>query len=286
MVAVTAEVLAPSPGPRAGITITDLGVGTSVFTVWQVADGIRNPLPAYRRVTATDSTFITDYYVPTNRPVTYEIEVLSGPGGASRVTSAAITVPSATGWLMDPLIPQSAIPVVGERRTDGDIYLRSQALSSLEYEGDVSMFKIMGSDRPMALFGQRMAETGMDISVGLRSAEENAKLKRLLRSTTSLHFRPLLDWGAIELEGSMFLASAKVRQTPVNVLMGGKLTWWDLPTDTVQGPAIKVLTATFTYGDVDILMTTYQQKLDSVIAAAAAAGEAPTYLFDLKKPIG
>lgn len=84
----------------------------------------------------------------------------------------------------------------------------------------------------------------------------------------------------------MFLASAMVRQTPVNVLHGGKLTWWDLPTDTVQAPAIKVLTATFTYGDVAILMSTYQQKQDSVRAAAAAAGEAPTYLFDMKKPLG
>ena len=286
MVAVVAEALPPAPSPRAGVTITGLGIGDSVLTLWQIAGESREALPGHRRITVTDSTFITDYYVPLNRPVTYEVEVISGPDGPSRTSSEPITVTSATGWLMDPLIPQSAIPVVGKRTTNGDIVLRSQALSSLEYQGDVSMFTIMGSDKPMALFGQRMAETGMDISVGLRSAEENKKLKRLLRSTTSLHFRPLPEWGELEIEGSMFLASAMVRQTPVNVMYGGRLTWWDLPTDTVQGPAIKVLTATFTYGDVEILMETYQQKQESVTAAAAAAGESPTYLFDMKTPIG
>ena len=278
MVAVTAEELPPAPGPLAGVTITGLGVGESVVTVWRLSDDVREALPGYRREPMNDSSFVTDYYVPVNRPVSYEVEVISGPSGSDRVTSEPITVTSESGWLMDPLIPQSAIPVVGERRADGDIYLRSQAFASLEYQGDVSLFKIMGSNKPMALFGQRMAETGMDISVGLQSAEENTKLKRLLRSTTSLHFRPLPEWGALDLEGSMFLASAMVRQTPVNVTYGGKLTWWDLPTDTVQGPAIKVLTAAFTYGDVSILMDTYQQKQDLM------AGK--TYLDDLKSPLG
>ena len=76
----------------------------------------------------------------------------------------------------------------------------------------------------------------------------------------------------------MFIASAMVRQTPVNVTYGGRLTWWDLPTDTVQGPAIKVLTATFTYGDVALLMATYQQKQDLMAGL--------TYLDDLKSPLG
>lgn len=278
MVAVIAEDLGASPGPRAGLTITGLGIGDSVVSVWRLADDLREPLPGHRRVAMNDASFVTDYYAPVNRPVSYEVEVLSGPGGAARVTSAPITITSDTGWLMDPLVPQSAIPVVGERRADGDIYLRSQAFASLEYAGDVSLFKIMGSNKPMALFGERMAETGMDISVGLRSAEENTKLKNLLRSTMSLHFRPLPEWGALGLEGSMFLASAMVRQTPVNVTFGGKLTWWDLPTDTVQAPAVKVLTASFTYGDVAMLMSTYGQKQDLM------AGR--SYLDDLKNPLG
>jgi hypothetical protein len=286
MVAVTVEALMDAPCDRAGITITGLGVGDSIVTVWQSADGERNPVPGYRRVTMSDATYLVDFFPPLGRPVTYEIEVLSGPLGPSRTSSAPVTINAVTGWLQDALIPQTAVPVLGERRDDRDLYLRSPALSELEYQADVSIFKIMGSDKPMALFGNRMAEMGLDTSLGTRSAEENARLKKLLKSTAQLVFRPLPSWGRLELPGTMHIANAVAKQTPVNVLHGGNVTWWDLKSDVVMAPAIKVLTATFTYGDVAILMSTYQQKQDSVRAAAAVAGEAPTYLFDMKKPIG
>jgi hypothetical protein len=140
------------------------------------------------------------------------------------------------------------------------------------------MFKIMGSRKPMALFGQRMAAQGIDTSVGVRSIEENAALQALLDSTAQLVFRPLPEWGDLGLEGTLYLANASYRRTPVNVLIGGKLTWWDLVSDVVEAPRIKVLTGAYTYGDVAILMATYQQKQDLM------AGK--TYLDDLKNPIG
>ena len=286
MVAVVAEALMDAPCDRAGITITGLGIGESVVTVWQSADGERNPVPGYRRVVMNDATFLTDYFCPLGRPVTYEVEVISGPGGPSRTTSEPVTLPSVTGWLMDPLIPQTAVPVVGEGRESGDIYLRGSALAALEYNADISIFRVMGQDKPMALFGQRMAEMGLDTSLGIHSAEQNARLKKLLKSTAQLVFRPLPSWGAVELAGTMHLGNAKATQIPVNVFMGGDITWWDMQSDVVSAPTIKVLTATFTYGDVEILMETYQQKLDSVIAAAATAGQSPSYLFDMKQPIG
>lgn len=278
MVAVTVEALAPAPAPQAGVTVTGLGVGESVATVWRVADGVREPVPGWRRAVMNDAAFVTDYFVPLGRPVSYEVEVLSGPGGSSRTASAPITVMSATGWLMDPLVPQNAVPVVGKRGDAGDIYLRSRALSALEYAADVSIIKIMGADKPMALFGQRMAETGLDTSLATRSAEENAALKKLLRSTASLHFRPSPELWGLDIEGSMFLSNPVASQVPVNVLIGGDLTWWDLSSDVVAAPSIRVLTATFSYGDVEILMGTYQQKQDLM------AGK--TYLDDLKNPIG
>ncbi|MFJ4287969.1 hypothetical protein ACIPY0_20190 [Paenarthrobacter nicotinovorans] len=286
-VAVVVEPIMSAPVDRAGITITGLGIGESVVSVWQVTEGERNPVPGYRRVTMNDADYVVDYYAPLQRPVSYEVEVISGPGGPSRTTSDPVMLPSTTGFIMDSLVPQTAIPVTGGTSgNDGDLYLRSSALSSLEYSADVSVFKVMGSDKPMALFGQRMAEMGLDTSLGINSAEENARLKSLLRSTASLVFKPLPEWGDFGLSGALFLANAKARQTPVNVAFGGRLTWWDLQSDVVQAPAIKVLSATFTYGDVAILFSTYQAKLDAVVAGAAAAGEAPTYLFDLKRPLG
>lgn len=286
MVVVIAEALASAEFAPAGVTITGLGVGDSVVTVWRSYDGVREALPGYRRVGMNDAAYVTDHAVPLNRPVTYEVEVLSGPSGASRTTSAPITVASETGFIMDALLPHSAVPVVCERKSDGDIYLRSPALSALEYNAEISIFKIMGSDKPMALFGQRMAEMGLDTSLGTRSAVENARLKNLLKSTAQLVFRPLPEWGDIGLPGVMYLANAKATQVPVNVMMGGKITWWDLQSDVVQAPSIRVLTATFTWGDVAILFNTWGDKQAALEAAAAAAGEAPTWLFDLKHPLG
>ena len=278
MPAVTVEALMDAPTDRSGITITGLGVGDSTVTLWRLADDTRSALPGYRRVLMNDAAYVVDHHCPVGRDVRYELEVLTGPAGASRTTSAPVFLPSVTGWISDALVPQSSIPVVGERRNDGDIYLRSPALSALEHSADVSLFKVMGSRKPMALFGQRMAEQGLDTSLGIRSAEQNTRLKALLDSTAQLVFRPLPEWGDLGLEGTMYLANATYKRTPVNVMMGGRLTWWDLQSDVVDAPAIKVLTGTFTYGDVAMLMSTYQQKQDLM------AGK--TYLDDLKNPIG
>lgn len=276
MPAINAEAVLDSPCPRAGITVTGLGVGDSVITVWRTADGERHPVRGARRLSLIDSGYITDWDAPLERPITYELEVLSNADGASRTTSEPVTIPSVTGWLMDPLIPQTAVPVIGG---DGDeVYLRVPALSELEYQANISIFDVMGSDKPLALFGQRIAEKGLDTSLGTRSAEQNTRLKKLLRSTAQLLFRPLPAWGELDLNGTLFLANATARQLPVDVSWGGKLTWWDLKSDVVAAPTIKVLTATFTYGDVTMLTSTYQQKQDLMAGL--------TYLDDLKHPIG
>lgn len=277
MVAVSVEALLSAPCPRAGVTVTGLGVGASVVNVWRTADGERNPVRGARRITLSDAGYVVDYDAPLGRPVSYEVEVLSGPGGVARVTADPVTVDSVTGWIMDPLVPQSAVEVTGGRDGDGP-YLRASALAELEYTADVSVFNIMGSDKPLALFGQRMAERGLDTSMGTRSAEANARLKNLLRSTGQLLFRPSPSWGAFELPGTMFLANSSATQLPVDVSWGGSLTWWSMKSDVVAAPTIKVLTAEFTYGDVKLLFASYADK-----QAALSGG---SYLDDLKNPLG
>lgn len=281
MVTVTADPLLDGPCPRAGLTITGLGVGDSIVTVWRI-DGAedRSPVPGYRRALMNDSTYFTDFYPPRGVPITYEVEVISGPGGASRTTSAPLTVDSpdsVTGWIMDPLIPQTAIPVTGRRDSTG-FELMASSLKELEYAADVSIFEVMGSDKPMALVGKRMAARGVQTKIATRSAEQNARLQNLLSSTAYLHFRPAPAWGNLHLGGSLFLANPSARQLPITPHWGGMLTWWDLKSDVVAAPSIRVLTATFTYGDVALLFSTYQQKQDLM------AGK--TYLDDLKNPIG
>jgi len=275
MVAVTAEGFVDAPCPRVGLTITGLGVGDSVVSVWRTADGERNPVRGARRITVVDAGFVVDYDAPLGREVSYEVEVLSGPGGVASATATAV-LESDTAWLMDPLIPQSAIPVRSTRDADGLPYLRGNALAELEYAADVSLINVMGSNAPMALFGQVMKPRGVPLSMSTRSAEQNKQLKNLLSSTAQLLYRQPPSFG-IDVPGSMFIAVASKREQPVDVGWGGSLTWWEMTADTVAAPVLKVLTATFTYGDVALLFATYQQKQD------AAAG---TYLDDLKQPLG
>lgn len=277
-VGVVAESLAGGPGPKAGVTVTGLGVGTSVVTVWRTVDGERGPVRGARRVVMNDAGFVTDWDAPINRPVSYEVEVLSGPGGPVRVTAADVTIESVTGWLMDPFVPQSAVPVLGDPRDNGDIYLRGQALAELEFQADVSMFNVMGSKKPLALFGERMAERGLDLALGTRSSVESKRLKELLRSSSGFLFRPGPDLDGLLLDALMFIGAPSVSQVPVDTAWGGELTWWNFKADTVAAPTIKVLTATFTYGDVQLLYATYQQKQDAMAGL--------TYLDDLKNPLG
>jgi hypothetical protein len=274
---ITAVPVGGDPCPRAGITITGLGTASSsVVSVWRNTADVREPVPGYRRVSMTDSSYLTDFYVPLGVPVTYELEVISGPSGANRVTSAPVTVASDTGWLMDALVPQTAVPVTGKRVADG-IELMASSLKDLEYAANVSIFTIMGSDKPLALFGQKLAAKGLSMRLATRSAEQNANLAALLSSTAQLHFRPAPGWSNLQLGGSMFIANPSARQLPVTPHWGGKLTWWDLKSDIVAGPAVRVITAEFTYGDVAILFTGYQQKQDATTG---------TYLDDLIHPLG
>lgn len=280
MIAVTAEELAPAPGPQTGITITGLGIGASIVSIWRVTGADRECVPGYRRATMNDAAYLKDVYAPPGTSITYEVEVISGPGGPIRATSPAVmvgTADSPIGWLMDALVPQSAVPVTGRREADS-LELMASSLKDLEYAADLSIFKIMGSDKPMALFGARMAARGLDTRIATRSAEQNAKLQNLLSSTAQLHFRPAPAWKNLQLAGNLFIANASARQLPVTPHWGSALTWWDLKSDVVAAPTIRVLTATFSYGDVAILMSTYQQKQDLMAAKS--------YLDDLKNPIG
>jgi len=220
-----------------------------------------------------DADYVIDYDAPLGRPITYEVEVISGPSGAGRFTSAPVTVNADAGWLMDPLIPQSAVKISKQMGSNGETVFAAAAMEKLDYTADLQLFKILGSNKPMAMFGERMAAAGVDFSVITDSAEENNRLADLLRTAGQLLVRVPASWEAA-VPGSWFAAVGVVSKLPHD----GALTTWQLSGDTVAAPAIKVLTATFTYGDVELLFTTYQQK------QTLMAGK--SYLDDLKNPIG
>lgn len=277
-VGVSVSALLDDPCPRVGVTITGLGTSSeSVVSVWRVAEGERNPVRGARRTTMTDSSYVVDFDAPLGRPITYEVEVISGPSGARRVTSSAVTVASDTGWIMDPLVPQTAVQVSRRMVPGGEIVFAVSAMAKLDYVADAQVFKILGSDRPMALFGQRMAAAGVDFSLITNAADQNTRLANLLKSTAQLLVRVPASW-TTAIPGSCFTLVGSVSEVPVEASVGGTLSSWSLTGDTVAAPTIKVLTATFTYGDVELLLSTYGQK-ESLMAGKK-------YLDDLKNPVG
>jgi hypothetical protein len=285
-VSVLAEPLWDGSGARVGVTVTGLGLTPSTITLWRSYDDQRDAVAGERRVVATDGAYIIDNHAPVGRPVKYEVEVLTGPDGAQRAYSAPVVVDTGgQGILSDPLVPQSWVPLVGTKDGPDSVYLLSPALQELERKANSSIFTIMGNDKPMALFGQRLAESGLDTSVGTRSAEQNARLESMLKNTSYLLFRPSPTWG-LNLPGVMFILNPSYTQVDKNKMMGGDLTWWNLKSDVVGAPTIRVLTATFTWGDVAIMFDTWGQQQAAIQESAAAAGESPTWLYNLKHPIG
>jgi len=224
---------------------------------------------------AVDSDYLIDYDAPLGRPITYEVEVISGPSGADRVTSSSVTVNSDSAWIMDPLVPQSAVPITRRLTSAGEPTFAVEAMNKLDYAMDSQLFKILGSDKPMALFGQRAAATGVDLSMITGAAEQNTRLRSLFASSGVLLVRLPAAWADF-IPGAWFALVATVSEQPKGA-PNDPVTAWSLSADTVAAPTLKVLTATFTYGDVAILFATYQQKQD------AATG---TYLDDLKHPLG
>ncbi len=278
MAAVVVEALVDAPCPRVGLTVTGLGAGSaSLVSVWRTADGERLPVRGARRVSLTDSAYLVDWDAPLGRPISYEVEVISGPSGASRVTSTSVTVASDTGWLSDPLIPQTAVQIDEPHVAAGRPTFTANAMSALEYASDTATFRIMGNDRPMVLSGRRSLATGIDLSMMTDALNENEKLRKLLMSSSTLLLRLPAHWQNA-LPGSVFVSVATVSEQPIEHGLEGALTVWGLSGDTVAAPTIRVLTASFSYGDVALLTTTYQQKQD------AMAGK--TYLDDLKNPLG
>lgn len=278
MVAVSVEGFPDfSPCPRVGVTITGLGAGDSVVSVWRSADGVRFPVRGARRALLNDASYIIDYDAPLGRPVSYEVEVVSGPAGGSRVMSGVVSLDTAEGCIMDPLIPQSAVPISRRMTSAGNPVFQVSAMREFEYQADVSVFKVMGSDRPLALTGQRQAASGISVSLVSAMLDQNARIRDLFRQTSQVLVRvPASVTTAIE--GSCFLAVASVTETSRMAHSGSELTTWAVSGDTVAAPSISVLTASFSYGDVAILAGFYGQKQD------ALAGR--TYLDDLKSPLG
>lgn len=266
-----------APCPRVEVTITDLTPTENVVTVWRTSDGKRQAVRGARKRTTIGSDFFIDYEAPLMRSLGYDLEILSGVNALAAVTTSTVSVFSDTGWIQDPLIPSSAIPIVGDISEDGSPALRGKALQEFEYAADVNLVGILGSPEPVALIGQRMAAGNVDFSVVTEVAQKTTDLRNLIQDSGLLLVRPVPPWGAA-LPGLCYIASKAPVELPQTVYWGGEVTNWEIKTNLVAAPTMNVLVPIWTYGDVAALWTTYQQ------AQTALTGK--TYLEVLKSPSG
>lgn len=276
MSGLTIEPILDSPGPRAGVVVDGLDAsGPSRVTLWRSSPGgKRRPVRGWRNRLVYGADYVEDAEVPLGRPVTYELQVISG-AVIPDVVAAVVSVPSEVGYIQDPLLPLGMIPVTNAGDLDAAASLTNAAFAALQYEVEQSVTSILGSDERVALTGQRLAMSGVDFSVLTEAAEQSTALRNLLRSTALVLVRPLPSWGPLP---DVFYTVPAVAEMPSYDAYGATLTTWQLTGDQVAPPSINIIVPIWTYADVEALWATYADQ------QAAAVARSATYLDDLRDP--
>jgi hypothetical protein len=267
-----------NPCDRVEITIADLAPSTHTVTLWRTIDGRRAAVRGFRKVDIVGSDFVVDYEVPLGRSVLYELEILSGMGRGGPTDTETLTLSSAVcGWIQDPLEPESAVSVYSVAGPSGEPTLMDSALKALEYAADISIIAIMGSPDPVALLGQRMAQSGVAFHMFTDALSQGAKLRALIQDSPLLLIRSMPDWGP-SIPALCYVAPGKPVENPITTAWGGNLIEWKIDTPLVAAPTMNIVVPVWTYADVQALWTTYQQ------AQTALTGK--SYLTVRKSPTG
>lgn len=279
---ITCVVKNDAPCDRVVVTVADLTPFDNVVNLWRTADGQRRAVRGVRGWTVNTSNAVTDYEVPLGRTVSYDLEVLTGPsaGVATPTTNVTVTQPGAPhGWMQDPLVPSSAVPLYGDVGPSGEAGLDDSAVKNVDFNASITMLEIQGSSDPIALIGQRLSGSNISFDMTTDSATHAGELLTLLRQAAPLLIRPLPTW-AVALPGLCYMAIPKESYLPENEAWGGTTIHWSLTGDTVAAPTSNVLVAVFTYTTVAAIWTTYQQ------AQTTLSGLGRKYLDVLKSPSG
>jgi hypothetical protein len=148
-------------------------------------------------------------------------------------------------------------------------------VAQLEYEADTSIIKIMGSDEPVALLGQRMIAGNVPFHFFTDAAQQATDLRNLLKQAPILLIRPGSDWGP-SLPGLCYVAPPVPQESPAGIIYGNAYTEWKFASSLVRAPSMNVVIPFWTYGDWQALWSTYQQ------AQTTLSGK--TYLQVKKSP--
>lgn len=247
--------------PGVGFTVTGVPAGSRV-TVWRTVEGRRSVVRGWRDRVVEAADYGTDFEVALGRPTRYTVEF-----GDGTVIDGGITVDSPTGWVQDPLVPASALPVSGTRTADGSPYVTASAFTELAYRSRVDLLEVLGADAPVAIMGQRMTAAGVDFSMMTTAFDQTAQLRDLLVSTPLLLVRTHPDWG--DLPALCYLAADTITEQRLTVALGGSLTrramglpehtQWDAQGTTVRPPALNLIAPVVTWGFVESMWSTWAE---------------------------
>lgn len=277
-----------TPCPNVIITITGLTAGSDdTVNIWRTADGDRAAVRGTRGMTINGSDAITDYEAPVGRVVSYDLEVLTGPDAGVITPTATITVPAnldsmgkPTWWIQDPLVPESAIELAVAKGDNSRPSLTAAAVKSLEYASDVNIIPIAGSNKPVAIGGQRLIPQNVPFDTFTNTAQTTTQLRDLIEQTAVVLIRPPGTDRDAGIPGLFYAAMAKPVAQPITVAFGGTLTKWSLQGSGVAAPTASILVPIWTYGTVEALWNEYQD------AQTAYSSRGMTYLDVQKSPTG
>lgn len=277
-----------SPCPNVVITVTGLTAGADdTVNIWRTADGDRTAVRGTRGMTINGSGTVTDYEAPQGRPIAYDLEVVSGPDAGVITPTATITVPAnldsmgkPTWWIQDPLVPGSAIELAVTKGDGSRPSLTAAAVKSLEYDSDVNIIPVAGSNKPVAIGGQRLIPQNVPFDAFTNTAQTATQLRNLIEQTAVLLIRPPGTDRDAGIPGLFYGAFAKPVAQPINVAWGGTLTKWSLTGSGVASPTAAILVPIWTYGTVAALWSAYQD------AQTAYSSLGMTYLDVQKSPTG
>lgn len=205
--------------PRVQVTAIGLG-GTAVTTqVTRKAGRETWSVPGWKKRNTLNGETYTDWTPPLGRPVTYTL-ISNG----LTINTMTITVTSTTGWVQDPLNPESAMPV--ETTADGGpaiLALSKAALKRLSYGAVYEEETPLGGQYPIVRANDRQGASGVEFHLNAYSNVTSDALQQLVMDTPIILFRGLPSWGSIP---ALAYLVGDVEEAPFNRARGGQFTAW------------------------------------------------------------
>jgi hypothetical protein len=213
-----AEQLGGAGAPMVQVTVIGLG-GVAVSTqVIRQSGRDTWSVPGWKKRNTLGGETFTDATPPLGRPVTYTL-ISNG----LTINSISLTVTSTTGWVQDPLSPETAMPVALTDENPAILALGKAALKRLTYGAQYEEETPLGGAYPIVRAEARSAASGLEFHLNAYQNVTSDALQQLVLDTPVLLFRGLPSWGSIP---ALAYLVGDVEEAPFNRDRGGQFTAW------------------------------------------------------------